>query len=209
MKVLPTLLTTVLCATLLTACNKTEAPKTDTKPAETTKTEAPAEAPKTADATAQPVAAAEAGVSPTVQMYVDTMKLTTVMQLSAVQALTPEQKTCLNSNDANATYLETAKTEMLKALGEDGLKASDEFYATEVGKKFVKFTQQQLQQMAGQPIEGEAVTITPEDQAKIAEFSQSDAGKKIEASNTQADPQALMKTMEGFVAAEKTRCNIS
>lgn len=207
MKVLPTLLATALCATLLTACNKTEAPKTDTKPAETTKTEAPAEAPK-ADATAQP-ATADAGVSPTVQMYVDTMKLTTVMQLSAAQALTPEQKTCLNSNDANATYLETAKTEMLKALGEDGLKASDEFYATEVGKKFVKFTQQQLQQMAGQPIEGEAVTITPEDQAKIAEFSQSDAGKKIEASNTQADPQALMKTMEGFVTAEKTRCNIS
>lgn len=201
MKLSHVLLATTLCVLFLTACNKAEAPKSETKSEEVAKIETPA--------TEQSVATTDAGISPTVQMYINTMKMTTGMQLSSAHELTAEQKTCLNSNGADATYLEVAKTEMLKALGEDGLKASDEFYSTEVGKKFVKFTQQQFQQMSGQPIEGELVTITAEDQAKITEFSQSDAGKKIEASNSQADPQELMKTMEGFVTAEKARCNIS
>lgn len=213
MKFMPLVLTTAVSLACLTACNKTEKPQAEEKPTttQTAPSEASAPAQTSAPATTpdQPAqTSAPAGGSPTVAMYVDTMKVTTFMQLMATNQLTDEQKTCLMSNDANATYLDTAKTELGKTLGEDGLKASDEFYASELGQKVAKFARQELHKAIGQPVEGEPVTLTDEDKTKMMEFSQSDIGKKIDANTKNIDPQAMMKQLEGFAASEKTRCKI-
>lgn len=207
MKFMPLLLSAAVSLACLTACTKTEKPQAEEKPA-TTQT-APSEASAPATTPDQPAqASAPTDGSPTVAMYVDTMKVTTFMQLMATSQLTDEQKTCLMGSDANATYLDTAKTELGKTLGEDGLKASDEFYSSELGQKVAKFARQELNKAIGQPIEGEPVTLTDEDKAKMMEFSQSDIGKKIDANTKNIDPQAMMKQLEGFVASEKTRCKI-
>lgn len=194
----------LVSAVALSACNKNEAPKNDSQATTQVATSANQAVQTPAPTTPPP----STDTSPTLLMYIETMKATTGMQLGASYPLSPEQTACLYSNDANATYLATAKEQLSKALGKDGLKASDEFYASELGQKLIKFTQQQLQQATGRPIEGEPITLTAEDEVKIVEFSQSDIGKKIEANTKNIDPQAMMKQMQAHLESEKTRCKI-
>lgn len=197
MKLSSVCLAMALSATVLTACNKTQTPKDD-----------PQTAQSATPAQETQATSANASTSPTLLMYIETMKATTGMQLGASHALSPEQMACIYGDGANATYLDTAKSQLLKALGEDGLKASDEFYASELGQKLIKFTQQQLQQATGRAIEGEAIVLTPEDEVKIVEFGQSEIGKKIEANTKNIDPQALMQQMQAHLESEKERCKI-
>lgn len=185
----------------LTACNKNESASESPK-AEATTTTAAAEAPK-----AEP--AVNLDNSPTIKMMSDVLKMgATGMVIAAAQNATQEQLDCLQNAD-NALFLEAAKTQTQKMLGDDLIKESDKFYETEVGQKMLKFMEQSQLQMQGKPIEGEPVVITEEDKAKMAEFGESELGKKIAKATTQPDPQEMQQLLTELANKEKARCNIS
>ena len=61
----------------------------------------------------------------------------------------------------------------------------------------------------GLPIEGTPIELTAEDQAKMKEFGESLAGKRINESNANGNPEEIAKKIEEFATTEKTRCNIT
>lgn len=188
----------------LTACNKTDsnaqAPKTDTA------TQAKSEAPK------QQAPANYLDTSPTVLMMADMLKVGAWAYIHATGAannMTEEQMECLFNYD-KALFLEAGKAETTKMLSEELIRKSDEFYHTEVGKKMLKFMEQTQLQAQGKPINGEAVVITEEDKAKMAEFGQSEAGQKIaQATGAGVDPQAVQALVKELGDKEKARCKLS
>lgn len=182
------------CVLALTACKKDE-------PAETPKAETKTEAP------AEQTPANNLDNSPTVKMMGDMWKIGTVAILGGMHpSMNDGQIACLMDSPR---YTEIGKEEALKLIGEDGIKASDEFYTTEVGQKALKFMEQQQLIMQGKKVEGEIVEITQEDQAKMVEFSQTEAGKKLEAMSAGANVEEMSKRMIEIATEEKARCNIS
>lgn len=182
------------CVLALTACKKDE-------PAETPKAETKTEAP------AEQTPASNLDNSPTVKMMGDMWKIGTVAILGGMHPnMSETQVSCLMDSPR---YNEIGKEEALKLIGEDGIKASDEFYRTEVGQKALKFMEQQQLIIQGKKVEGELVEITQEDQAKMVEFSQTETGKKLEAMSAGADVEEMSKKMVEIANEEKARCNIS
>lgn len=182
------------CVLALTACKKDE-------PAETPKAETKTEAP------AEQTPASNLDNSPTVKMMGDMWKIGTVAILGGMHPnMSEAQVSCLMDSPR---YNEIGKEEALKLIGEDGIKASDEFYTTEVGQKALKFMEQQQLIIQGKKVEGELVEITQEDQAKMVEFSQTETGKKLEAMSAGADVEEMSKKMVEIANEEKARCNIS
>lgn len=199
------------CVLALTACNK---PATETKTETTTETATSAKSETKTDAPAPTdTGAKDTGVdldtSPTVLMMADTLKVGAWGVIHATANIsTQEHLDCLFDYD-KALFLEAGKAETQKMLSADLIKASDEFYATEVGQKMLKFMEQTQLEAQGKPIEGEKVVISEEDKAKMAEFGQSEAGKKIaEATAKGTDPQAVQKLVEELANKEKARCKL-
>lgn len=179
----------------VTGCKKDEPAET---PKAETKTEVPAE---------QASKATDLDSSPTVKMMGDMWKIGTVAILGGMHPnMSETQVSCLMDSPR---YNEIGKEEALKLIGEDGIKASDEFYRTEVGQKALKFMEQQQLIIQGKKVEGELVEITQEDQAKMVEFSQTETGKKLEAMSAGADVEEMSKKMVEIANEEKARCNIS
>lgn len=171
------------------------------------KKDEPAEAPKTEASAKQAPETANLDNSPTVKMMGDMWKIGTVAILGGMHPnMSEAQVSCLMDS---SRYNEIGKEEALKLVGEDGIKASDEFYRTEVGQKALKFIEQQQLLIQGKKVEGELVEITQEDQAKMAEFSQTEAGKKLEAMSAGANVEEISKKMIEIANEERVRCNIS
>lgn len=205
------------CVLALSACNKpatettteTKSESTSDNKAQTTtetKTDTPA---PTADTGAKDTGV-NLDTSPTVLMMADTLKIGAwgVIHTTA-NISTQEHLDCLFDYD-KALFLEAGKAETQKMLSADLIKASDEFYATEVGQKMLKFMEQTQLESQGKPIEGEKVVISEEDKAKMAEFGQSEVGKKIaEATAKGTDPQAVQKLVEELANKEKARCKLA
>ncbi len=199
MKALHTLLAIAISGLLLTACDKkTEAPA-DTKTESTTTVAEPTPTPE-----------ASSTQSPTVKLTVLGVKMGTFGVLMAEHpALTEEQKKCLLSDEADATY-EPTTTELIALMGADNLKEADKFYATEVGQKMLKYMEQQMAMVASLPLDGEPVTITDEDKAAMEEYAKNNPlAKEMEAKIAASlTPQKMLEQMQGYAAKEKVRCNI-
>lgn len=149
--------------------------------------------------------------SPTVKVFADIFKETTTAMASAIaDKATQEQLDCL-ANPDETIFIEAGKTEVRKMLDDEMIKESDKFYGTEAGQKMLKFIKQQIQiEMQDKPIEGELVTITEEDKAKIAEFNESEAGKKWAqaTSENMMSSKELLQLITELTYKELDRCHI-
>lgn len=149
--------------------------------------------------------------SPTVKVFADIFKETTTAMASAIaDKATQEQLDCL-ANPDETIFIEAGKTEVRKMLDDEMIKESDKFYGTEAGQKMLKFIKQQIQiEMQDKPIEGELVTITEEDKAKIAEFNESEVGKKWAqaTSENMMSSKELLQLITGLTYKELDRCHI-
>ena len=195
-----TLLAVAVSATLLTACNKTEAPaEQPANTAETTQT-APAE-----------TASVNLDGSPSIAMMNKILQMSTLMHLAQTNPdITEEQGACLMSKDGEATYHETSKQMLVDAVGVEGIQEADKFYESEVGQKVLKYTEQQEKLARGESIDGEPIVIAEEDQAQMIEMGPSEANQKLEAAMQESITPEKMKTLiEDFAIKEKARCNIS
>lgn len=219
-----TLATSVLLSAFaLTACDKKEAAPAKTAASTTTTTTvtstttatvvpAVASTPDTtvvASSSTTTTTAATNGVSPTVQLWIDSTKIGTLMMLKQQHPkMTAEQKTCLQSRDADATYLPKAQEEMTRVLSAEDLKNLDTFYTSEVGKKVVAMTHQQFNQMMGEPT-GAPIALTPEEQKQVVTFMQNPSSKKIQADTakmTDKEAETMIKTLAD---KERARCKIA
>lgn len=195
------LLVIALSAFTLTACNKNQDNQsTESPPAPTESTTAQAQSTATSASTS---------VSPTVQIWVESMKLGTFMMLKAENPnLTAEQLACLRSDDANATYYAKGEGELKRILGDDLLKAADEFYASEFGKKITAFTHQQLLIAAGETVDN-PITLTPEEQADmLKQMQESEFAQKMQADAQTVSEEEATAMIAEFSAKEKARCNL-
>lgn len=178
-----------IVTSLLVACNKTEEPKPET--------------PKT-EVVALPVA----DDSPTVGIWTEGMKLgTTLMLLEQNPQLSDTQKACLLGDEANATYLAGSKAEMLRVLGEDGIKQADEFYRSELGKKVAEYSRQQMKIAAGEKVEN-PISLTDDEQAKVMEFMNSEIMKKMQENIAQVSAEKMEADLAVIAKQEAVRCQV-
>lgn len=194
MKFLPLTALSLVCVLALTACNKPQEPA----PAEPAKTE-----------TQTPTLNLDG--SPTLEVMTHALK---VGAWGIIQGTTPnlslsdEQIACLVDYD-KTSFGESAKTQAQKILDAELLKASDEFYNTETGQKLLALTKQVKLDKKGDLVADEqAVELTADDQAKVAEFSESVMGKKLNDA-TASDIEAMQTLMVELANKEKTRCQIA
>ena len=198
------LIVLMLLSLAVTACKKPEQAK-DT-PVEVSKEQKVEQKVETAPS---PIEATEA-TSPTIALWAQSLKYGTMMSVQTTHPnLSAEQKTCLLSADADIIYLEKGKSEVTQALGEEGLKVSDEFYSSEVGKKVQAYAKQQLQQMMGEPVTGAPITLSAEDEKAVMDFMQSDVAKKVQAQAEGTDAAKMDAMMKELAAQEALRCGIS
>ena len=195
-----TLLAVAVSATLLTACNKTEAPAE--QPANTAETTHPAPA---------ETASVNLDGSPSIAMMNKILQMSTLMHLAQTNPdITEEQGACLMSKDGEATYHETSKQMLVDAVGVEGIQEADKCYESEVGQKVLKYTEQQEKLARGESIDDEPIVITEEDQAQMIEMGPSEANQKLEAAMQESITPEKMKTLiEAFAIKEKERFNIS
>ena len=195
------LLTLGMSAFLLSACDRQKDTEQPTTPPTT---------PKESEQTITNLADAGLTNSPTIE--INTLGYKTVVFgniLEENKSLTDEQKKCLISNEANATY-EPGNIELVNLTGTDLLKESDKFYETEIGQKFRRFIEQQLFLMADQKIEGEIIVITDEDQLKATEYRQNNpTAKEMETKMSTLDPQKTLAQFQEYTIKEKARCHIN
>ena len=122
-------------------------------------------------------------------------------------ALSAEQVSCLESRDKNLGKAEVDR--FYKSQFTDAeLKALDDFYTSDVGKKLIAFGNEQLRVMNGEEVATPMAEPTPEEMTEIQTFMESPLGVKYMKINNAEGEGSAMEVLNGPIEAEFKRCNV-
>ena len=122
-------------------------------------------------------------------------------------ALSAEQVSCLESRDKNLGKAEV--DHFYKSQFTDAeLKALDDFYTSDVGKKLIAFGNEQLRVMNGEEVATPMAEPTPEEMTEIQTFMESPLGVKYMKINNAEGEGSAMEVLKGPIEAEFKRCNV-
>ena len=122
-------------------------------------------------------------------------------------ALSAEQVSCLESRDKNLGKAEVDR--FYKSQFTDAeLKALDDFYTSDVGKKLIAFGNEQLRVMNGEEVATPMAEPTPEEMTEIQTFMESPLGVKYMKINNAEGEGSAMEVLNVPIEAEFKRCNV-
>ncbi|MGP4119535.1 DUF2059 domain-containing protein [Psychrobacter aquimaris] len=122
-------------------------------------------------------------------------------------ALSAEQVSCLESRDKNLGKAEVDS--FYKSQFTDAeLKALDDFYTSDVGKKLIAFGNEQLRVMNGEEVATPMAETTPEEMTEIQTFMESPLGVKYMKINNAEGEGSAMEVLNSPIEAEFKRCNV-
>lgn len=205
-----TFLALAVSASFLTACNKTDTPKTEAptkaENASASVSVANASTAKTVNTDGMPASVANMIIqSPYMDFQVTANRAMTISAIEQTYPnLTDVQKACLSSIEGNANYLSVLEPYFKGILSDDEIKQADEFLVTSAGDKF----KEMMYQAMGVPNRPPFIEPDGKEKVEITKAMMMPFVAKVKAKTDVMSDEEATAFLQKLAEKELIRCNI-